>query len=278
MRPRFKVRQIGICCTLLTAAIAVPSIEQAANAEDAKQSQKIRVAIYSGDGASRGDPAQIKACLPKSEGFDISLITAKEIRDGGLEKFDVVIHPGGSGSGQAKALGEDGRERVRQYVRDGGGFVGICAGAYLASAEYPWALKLLDARVVDDEHWARGVGDVKLRVPASGQAALGTKEGIKTIHYENGPLLGPANRKEIPNFESLATFETEIRKNDAPEGIMKGTTAIARGKFGEGRVVCFSPHPEKTKGCEAFVSEAVRWAGAANPDESKDEPQSGASK
>jgi predicted Fe-S protein YdhL (DUF1289 family) len=43
---------------------------------------------------------------------------------------------------------------------------------------------------------------------------------------------------------------------------MKGTTAIARGEFGKGRVVCFSPHPEKTRGCERFVTEAVKWAGA----------------
>jgi glutamine amidotransferase-like uncharacterized protein len=259
---RCKIWVISVCFTLV-AVVAFLLFEQAARAEDDRP-QQIGVAIYSGDGASRGDPAQIKACLPKSDGFDVSLITVKEIRDGGLEKFDVVIHPGGSGSGQAKALGDNGRERVRQYVRDGGGFVGICAGAYLASAEYPWALKLLDARVIDDEHWARGVGDVRLRLPKQGQMVLGSDKTVTTIHYENGPLLGPADRNDIPDFESLATFETEIRKNDAPEGIMKGTTAIARGKYGEGRVVCFSPHPEKTKGRERFVAEAVRWAGGGD--------------
>jgi hypothetical protein len=64
----------------------------------------------------------------------------------------------------------------------------------------------------------------------------------------------------------LAAFETEIAKNGAPRGVMKGTTAIARGNFGDGRVVCFSPHPEQTPGRESFVSSAVRWAAADDAD------------
>ena len=81
-----------------------------------------------------------------------------------------------------------------------------------------------------------------------------------TIHFENGPLLGPGEKDDIDDYEPLATYETEMRKNDAPPGVMKGTTAIARGKFGKGRVVCFGPHPEKTPGREPFLQSAVKWA------------------
>ena len=45
---------------------------------------------------------------------------------------------------------------------------------------------------------------------------------------------------------------------------MRGTTAIARGHFGKGRVLCFSPHPEKTPGREPFLQAAVRWAANAD--------------
>jgi hypothetical protein len=38
-----------------------------------------------------------------------------------------------------------------------------------------------------------------------------------------------------------------------------GPTAIAAGSFGKGRVICFSPHPEKTKGLEDFICRAARW-------------------
>ncbi len=251
-----------LCRRVVLTMIVPACLTGVAHSEEAAKAARIRVAIFTGEGVSKDDPAQVTACLPTSGGFEVASITAKEVRGGALDNFDVLIHPGGGASVQAKALGEEGRKRVREFVKRGGGYVGLCAGAYLASAEYPWALKLLDATVVDDEHWARGVGQVKLRLTAAGRKALSDNRDKPTIYYENGPLLGPAKKREIPDFESLAEFETEIRENDAPNGIMRGTTAIARGEFGEGRVVCFSPHPEKSQGCESYVAAAVRWAAA----------------
>jgi putative intracellular protease/amidase len=70
---------------------------------------------------------------------------ADDIRSGGLAKLDLLIQPGGSGGGQGRHLGEGGRDAIRDFVQDGGGFIGICAGAYLASADYTWSLNILDA-------------------------------------------------------------------------------------------------------------------------------------
>ena len=57
----------------------------------------------------------------------------------------------------------------------------------------------------------------------------------------------PGQDAAIPDYEPLASYETEIHsKGGAQPGVMKGTTAAARGTFGSGRVFCFSPHPEKT--------------------------------
>jgi hypothetical protein len=70
-------------------------------------------------------------------------------------------------------------------------------------------------------------------------------------------LLAPGNRPEIEDYEVIATFETEIADKGAPKGVMKGTTAIAKGNFGNGRVICFSPHPEMTDGLEQLVRIAI---------------------
>jgi len=239
-------------CVLVNQRVAVPA--------NATESSTIRVAIYADAGASRKGSPQVQRCLPAETGFEITTITADEIRGGKLSEFAVLIHPGGSGSKQAETLGAEGRERVRAFVAEGGGFIGICAGAYLASANYPWSLDLLDARVVDSEHWARGKGEVRLRLPPVGRSALGVDQEFVAVHYNQGPLLAPGDKETIADYELLAAFETEIAENGAPAGVMKGTTAIARGTFGNGRVVCFSPHPEKTPGLDSFVRDAVRWA------------------
>lgn len=220
----------------------------------------IRVAIFSDAGVTKAGVKQVEHCLPESQGFEVKTITAEQIRGGALKGFDVLIHGGGSASKQGETLGDKGRKAVKKFVDGGGGFIGICAGAYLASAQYKWSLGVLDAQVIDGAHWARGEGDVKLRLTSAGQNALQPENELCTIHFENGPLFGPGKKDDIEDYEPLATFETEMRKNDAPPGIMKGTTAIARGKFGKGHVVCFSPHPEKTPGREKFLQSAVRWA------------------
>lgn len=61
--------------------------------------------------------------------------------------FDVLLVPGGSAAVDARLLGETGRKAVRDFVWHGGGYCGVCAGAFLAlrytSAEE--SLALVDA-------------------------------------------------------------------------------------------------------------------------------------
>jgi glutamine amidotransferase-like uncharacterized protein len=250
-------KAVLVFCLTFVAALAGPADLLAA-------AKTIRVAVFSDAGVTKAGIKQVEDCLPESQGFDVKTIDAKQIRDGDRKNFDVIIHGGGSASKQGETLGARGRDAVKTFVEGGGGFIGICAGAYLASAEYEWSLGVLDAKVIDRPHWARGEGDVQLRLTTAGEKALQPEQQVCTIHFENGPLLGPGKKDDIEDYEPLAIFESEMRKNDAPPGIMKGTTAIARGKFGKGRVVCFSPHPEKTPGREAFLQSAVRWAAHAN--------------
>ncbi len=224
----------------------------------------IRVAIYDDAGGNGNGPTNCERCLPRAHGFTTERVKAADIRAGALDRFDVLIQPGGSGSAQAKALEPEGRDKIRKFVEGGGGYLGICAGSYLASADYEWSLGLLDAKVLDRKHWARGKGDVEMRLESSGQEFLDEKRPVVTVRYAQGPLLAPAGKAEIPDYEQLAVFETEIAKNGAPPGIMKGTTAAARSTFGQGRVFCFSPHPEQTDGLDHYIEAAVRWAAQAN--------------
>jgi glutamine amidotransferase-like uncharacterized protein len=222
----------------------------------------VKVAVFKGTGVNASSDSLI-AALHVTEGrkFEVVRITADEIRDGKLAGVQVLAHPGGSGGGQGKSLGEDGRKAVRDFVNRGGGYLGVCAGAYLATNDYPWSLNLINARVVDKQHWARGKGTVKLRLSEKGSELLLQKGRELDIHYAQGPLL---SRREwddpkVPSYESLAIFTSEIAENGAPRGVMEGTSAIVRCEYGNGRVFCFSPHPELTEGLHHLVPLAVSW-------------------
>ena len=243
----------------LLLGISLGFLASSLNFTQAGEPKLTRVAVYSDAGAGRSETDLVKV-LKANPLVAIHRVTAEEIRGGILKDMDVLVHPGGSGSKQGQELGPEGREIVRSFVKDGGGFIGVCAGAYLASADYDWSLHLLDAKVIDRAHWARGTGMVQVGLSEVGKTMLKHDSPTAQIYYGQGPLLAPANKPDIPDYKPLALYETEIAKNGAPQGVMKGTTAMASGEFGNGRVFCFSPHPEKTKGLEPFLDRAIAWA------------------
>ena len=223
------------------------------------QTPATRIALYRGPGTGGGGPTNLIWRLNRpTEGTRISEVTPEQIQTGTLTNFDVVIFAGGSGSKQAESLGESGRAQVREFVGHGGGFVGICAGAYLATSGFSWGLKIIDARTVSPK-WQRGSGTVKMELSDRGRDVLGERAGQFDIRYVNGPIINPAGEDSLPDFEPLAFFRTELSKNGSPVGVMVGSPAIFAGDFKQGRVICISPHPEQTSGLDDIVPKAVRW-------------------
>ena len=219
-----------------------------------------RIAIYDHSDGTASGPKNLMRFLTAENGFECQRLSPDEIRNGRLRDFDALVMPGGSGSLQSRKLEEQGRNEVQQFVREGGGYIGICAGSYLASSHYDWSLDLINARVWDRSHWARGQGTVALGMTSPGQQVLKTDAPKVNVYYGQGPLLVPDNDPDLPGYEVLARYESEVAEKGAQPGAMAGTHAIIRSVFGQGRVICFSPHPEKLNGPNGLMMHGVRWA------------------
>ena len=146
----------------------------------------IRVAIYADGGAPDRDrpgqpsgPTNVANCLRKLDPakYQVTKVNGAQVRAGALDGFDVGRVPRrGAGSGQARSLQAAGRDKVREFVRHGGGYLGICGGAYLGTSYYDWSLNIVNAKVVDREHWARGrPTPVQLELTPLGQRASWTR-------------------------------------------------------------------------------------------------------
>lgn len=219
----------------------------------------IRVALYDDRGsAGKGIPS-VSEQLGKAGDIEVTKLDAAGIR-AGLSGYDVVVFTGGSGSRQANTIGLLGREQARRFVEAGGGYVGICAGAYLACDGFSWGIKILDAKTPSPK-WERGHGDLKIETTDAGQSLLGLPHESVVI-YHNGPVLTPAHNAAIPDFEPLVFFRTEVSKVPEQAGLQIDTPAIVRGTFGAGRVLVSSPHPEQTAGMERWIVRAVRAVAA----------------
>jgi glutamine amidotransferase-like uncharacterized protein len=214
----------------------------------------IKVALYDDVGVTGKGVPRMLEILGKAPDIAVTRVKGAEIAAGVLAGYDLVVFTGGSGSAEAAGLGEAGREEVRGFVREGGGFIGICGGAYLACSGFDWGIGVLNARTVSPK-WRRGRGDVKL-----GGEAFGIKLEGREIRYANGPVLKPDTRKDLPSFETLLLFRSELAENDTPAGVMENSPAMVQTTYGLGRVFTSSPHPEQTEGFEPLVEKAVRWA------------------
>ena len=251
------MKQFAARLVILALCLAAPAL--GVRADEAVPPRPLRIAIYSDAGTSKSRQNVLKV-LKDLPHLTVEPVLVDDVVAGRLDGFDVVIHPGGSGGGQGRALGEDGRKQVRRFIEQGGGYVGVCAGAYLATCDYEWSLNVLDAKVVDRKHWARGFGNVDIALTEQGRRLLDADCQTLTIYYHQGPLLAPAGNPDIDDYEPLAIYEGEIAEKGAPRGVMPGTTAIAAGRHGNGRVICFSPHPERTPGWEKLLVRGVTWA------------------
>ncbi len=252
----------------------IDSLVESASAAK-RNSTPIRLALFDAgldDGSATKD---LKRFLDTESTFAWKCVSSADIRAGVLEKFDIVIVPGGSASKQAAMLGDDGRQAVRRFVRAGGGYVGICGGAFLATAKYDWGMALVNAKPLTGKInilgeglvsiSVRGTGIVKMELTDAGKTVLSDSRGLVDIRYSGGPIISPAGMNDLPEYVSLATFRTEVWRYEPQKGTMIDTPAIIAGRFGKGSVIVFGPHPEMTEGLESLIGRAIQATARTHP-------------
>ena len=249
--------------SLLTALFSVIAIVVAptvcVQAQETEESL-CKAAIYRDAGASDVCALATLEILNNTSNCEAAFVSAEEIRNGALNDFDVVFFPGGTASGERKSLGDEGWKQLWSFLENGGGYVGTCAGAYMALVnEERKEGRLIDGELQEGE-WERGEAILEIELTDEGRKILGDYPGRLRVAYQNGPVFHPANYKELAPYTVLAYFRTEIAENNAPKGVQIDSPAIAAGAYGKGRVVVVSPHPELTPNLHVFVPKIARYA------------------
>lgn len=230
---------------------------------------RVFVAVYSDDGGSNRGVNNVTRVLDASPNLSVVHLDANDIRPKMLSQFDAIVFGGGSGSAQAEAIGKDGAAAVRGFVSNGGGYVGVCGGAFLCSAYYDWSLKLIDTHVFTGKHEVKGLGPksmyirgktttVKMQLTDQGRKVFQEIPEHTVVSYHNGPIVSPMNLQGLDAYTPLAYFRSEQVLFPSQKGTMIDTPAIVRGEYGSGRVISISPHPEATEGLEQMVAMAVQ--------------------
>lgn len=111
-------------CILLTQIEAAPICDKA---------QKTSVLIYDGPGVSQESLHQTNMALETIFGshYKIKKISPEQLISTDWEdETALLVFPGGADIPYTIALNGDGNRKIHQYVKNGGAFLGICAGSY----------------------------------------------------------------------------------------------------------------------------------------------------
>ncbi len=210
---------IGMLWTLAVALVAVST---------ARASDVVRVAVYRGPAACEDCSQTAKQAIERLGGhYQVDFVGAHERRDitaNTLARYDVYVQPGGGQDipGALRALGERRVTAIREFVRHGGRYLGLCMGAYLADAS--------NIGLIDDDLDAE-VGRPGFEADTIDDQAVDTwwHGRRNSVFYQDGPYFPAASAS--PGYQPIATYAN-------------GDVAAARYRFGHGRVLLTGPHPE----------------------------------
>lgn len=150
-------------------------------------------------------------------------------------RYSMLGYPGTGG--HMLHVSVAGSEHMAEYLYGGGGFVGICAGQFLATGR----------RFAECDHvYMRGQGPHQVQMRKQSLVNLGLPAVI-VIQRRNGGILIPR-----PGCDVAGWYDTIERY-----------AALIAQSYGLGRVVAFSPHPEGSSGFtprDRLCINANNWA------------------
>jgi len=204
----------------------------------------IRVALY----FSHGMDEHSALALGRSfqwMGCQVAIVNTDSIDNGSLKHYVVLACPGGESRPDPWGeLGLEGKSNIQAFIRDGGGYIGICLGA-LYACDYCdfWGVQLAkDELYLDLFPGVAHCGQqdiapqgglplmtwLKIFDPAA-TITNSLPEQMKIVYYPSSPYFQPY---ENSNVTIVAEYE------------ITGNPAMVAFEYGTGRVFLSGPHPE----------------------------------
>lgn len=199
--------------------------------------RKVNVAIFAG---RRVWYEGKTACLNMFTWMNLSVtfVFADDIRNGSLSNFDLLCMPGGWAYGFYEDLRWDGASKILDFVRRGGAYLGICAGAFYTCDYIVWEGIKYDYPIglfpgygigpLDEIPWPN-YNITRIDIVNHAHPITSSEPAYEHILYYGGPELHPYEGTEVT---ILATYNSS------------GQPAIVAFEYGAGRVFLCGPHPE----------------------------------
>lgn len=245
---------------MLVTGVAVCVLANAGTKPETASREKLRVGVYADVGA-RGAVLAYSRLAALSPDCEAKYIDGAAVRAGALSGVDVLLMSGGSSIDISASLGDEGRAALERFIREGGGYLGSCAGALLMmeTAKYKGLGIIPYTRV---EAPPRGGGTINTIWTDCARDLAGIKPGIHTTTYHRGPVMTPCEgHPRLGDFTAMARFGCNIltTRLDPNCPSMGGYASCIAGTYGKGKVWVFSDHPEANPHTMDLVVGGIRY-------------------
>jgi hypothetical protein len=187
------------------------------------------------------------------------MVTAEQIKRG-LKGIDVLVVPDGYSNYALQALGQAGKRALREWVDNGGRYVGWQAGARVAIRSH------LSTAVLSGTH-ANAPGTlVRAVLDRSSPLAAGIGRSVWVMYDDDDTMASPSSIGRFPHPGAPAYATSGLAENMDQ---LAGTSIAADEQFGNGRVITFAIDPN----FRAWTLGTLRmvWNAINGPDPSKAE-------
>ncbi|MGB1361036.1 MAG: BPL-N domain-containing protein, partial [Alphaproteobacteria bacterium] len=164
------------------------------------------------------------------------LLMADDVKSGALNNGDVFIIPGGADLPYCELLNGKGNREIKQFVENGGIYIGVCAGAYYAHKGIDWQNTTETITGGRELSFFDGIATGPLVKPYNPDTTDGLtyipvffndKKGM--CYYKGGPIM-------------VADNDTDVISNFLYNG--KKYPAVMQKDIGLGKAVAICPHME----------------------------------
>ncbi|MFX1380339.1 MAG: BPL-N domain-containing protein [Promethearchaeota archaeon] len=186
----------------------------------------VNVMVYNGDGALQSSYVALREMFEWMNASVYS-INSYNILSGSLTDCDILVYPGGDAFSYSGTLGSNGLDIVRNFLRNGGSYFGICGGSFFGTT----GLNLVDGYFLPTTpEIPGGTHMIEMNV---NQESTGPDLSDEPISYR---LLYWSSQyyysQDMSNINPIMTYSY----NDQP--------GMITFRYGRGTVFVSSPHPE----------------------------------
>jgi glutamine amidotransferase-like uncharacterized protein len=239
-----------------------------------------KIGIYAGSGTSHSWLWFVDM-FEKMGFFDLSFLDEAAVKGDGLKHLDVMVMSGGDTFAVAESLDQQGADKIRSFVEQGGVYIGSCAGAYLPmnSSKKPLDMfnfvdvkitnlsKTLPEFLINSCKSCSSYGCDFVFHPVREEIRLKPAGTFAAGSEFNAPLYGGPGMKVSDPATVLAyycgfTEKTSFLVSEAiASKTLVGQAAIVRIPSGKGCFYLFGPHLEHPDYPHAnkCVADAIFW-------------------